>query len=158
MHEAHGATGMAEQAKWWVSHCRGHQWAASPVLGTEVCRSCGKSPSPPTSSCAPGFLIFFSFSLTSCWVMGSWGFFWSTWKCHCNSISVQVLGFVASSELCFLHCIPPPHFFSLLYYYGKGRKGKETLQKWKISLLYHKDELCNHFPLSKELKDNKSPN
>lgn len=38
------------------------------------------------------------------------------------------------------------------------REGKETLQKWKISLLYHKDELCNHFPLSKELKDNKSPN
>lgn len=61
MHEAHGAAGMAEQAKWWVSHCRRHQWAASPVLGTEVCRSCGKSPSPPTSSCAPGFLIFFLF-------------------------------------------------------------------------------------------------
>lgn len=55
-------------------------------------------------------------------------------------------------------CPSPFSLSPFPHYCGKGRKAKKTLQKWKISLLYHKDELCNHFPLSKELKDNKSPN
>lgn len=142
-----------------VSRCCRCRWAASPVMGTEVCRSCGKNPWPPASFCATGFLIF-CFSrpiIPSYWVMGSWGFFWSTLKCYCKS--TQVHGLLLTALFPYLH--PPPHPFSLSpfpHYCGKGRKGKETLQKWKISLLYHKDELCNHFPLSKELKDNKSPN
>ena len=161
-HEAHGDAWRARGSKA-VRGCRQNRRAASPVLGTEVCRSCGKRPWPLASSCATGFLIFcLSHPLIpNYWVTGSWGFLWSALNCCCKSTQVQSLaswrpshGFVSLSA-------PPSHLFSLSpfpHYWGKGRKAKETLQKWKISLLYHKDELCNHFPLSKELKDNKSPN
>lgn len=112
-----------------VSHCQRHRWAASPVLGTEVCRSCGKSPRPPASSCATGFLIFcFSHPLfPSYWVMGSWGFSWSAWKCYCKSTQVQMLCFVASfSWLCFPFCTPFPMFFlSLPFLIIVTREGKE---------------------------------
>lgn len=116
---------------------------------------------PPSSCWDTAFLVFcFSHPLIpSYWVTGSWGFSQSSWKRYCKCVQVPILCFVAFSQFCFLLCTHLSILFlSFPFPIIVVREGKETLQKWKISLLYHKDELCNHFPLSKELKDNKSPN
>lgn len=145
--------GAAGSTDGWQAPCWGQRCADA------AARACS---SHFTSFGAPGRFVYRVPRplIPSYWVTGSRGFFWSALKRSFNSTQVQTLCFVVSfSQLCFPFC--PPSFLSLFpfpHYCGKGRKGKKTLQKWKISLLYHKDELCNHFPLSKELKDNKSPN
>lgn len=133
MHEA----GLAAQYGWVRTvgrRCWWHRWVASPVLGTEVCRHCNKSPQLPLHFLLCSWAFRVSCPSPTYSQLLSHGFPRLLLICiemlfqeHTGS-NALLHGLLLTALFPFLS----PSFFSLFpfpHYCGKGRKGKKTLQK-----------------------------